>query len=135
MTHEKNIVSLRNFCKLPGEVFFIFFVTYFVILPRGTPEASAIPLISSPNGLGNVSAIKGCRAQHKTIIIQRKITITDLLHKHTSEENDTHQRNVNQFYQPSTGHKSISHVLDGLNHADQLKEEMAFMHGSERRVF
>lgn len=39
------------------------------------------------------------------------------------DENDTHQRNVDQLYQPPTGHKGISQVFDGLNHADQLKRK------------
>lgn len=34
-----------------------------ILLPRGTPEAAAIPLISSPKGCGSVSAISGCRQE------------------------------------------------------------------------
>lgn len=39
----------------------------------------------------------------------------------TERRNDTHQCKVNHLYQPSTGHKSICQVSDGLNHSDQLK--------------
>lgn len=41
--------------------------------------------------------------------------------KQLGGENGTHQREVNQLYQPSTGHKSICQVFDGLNHIGQLK--------------
>lgn len=39
----------------------------------------------------------------------------------------THQRNVNQLYQPSAGHKSISQIPYCLNHVDQLKKEIIYV--------
>lgn len=48
----------------------------FIYLPRGAPEAAAIPLISSLNGLGSVSTIKGCetlqRIQSETLEMKFK---------------------------------------------------------------
>lgn len=36
---------------------------------------------------------------------------------------DSHQCNVNQLNQPPTGHKSISQILDGLNHVNKLERK------------
>lgn len=36
--------------------------------PRGTPETSAIPLISSLKGYGSVSTIKGYKTKENTVI-------------------------------------------------------------------
>lgn len=49
---------------------------------------------------------------------------------HSSEREITHQRDVNQLDQPSTGHKSISQVSDGLNHLDQLETKRKLVYKS-----
>lgn len=88
------------------------------LLPRGTPETSAIPLISSPKGCGSVSAISGWR--------QKRTECADAFwNGETKAQRRTaaYQGNVDQLDQPPTGHKSISQVSDGLDHADQLQEE------------
>lgn len=88
------------------------------LLPRGTPETAAIPLISSPNGCGSVSAICGWR--------QKRTECADAFwNGETKARRRTaaYQENVHQLDQPPTGHKSISQVPDGLDHADQLQGE------------
>lgn len=42
-----------------------------------------------------------------------------------------HQCNVNQLYQPSTGHKRISQVFDGLDHVDQLERKTSWVQTGE----
>lgn len=38
-----------------------------VFSPRGIPETAAIPLISSPKGLGRVSTMRGCKTWQNTV--------------------------------------------------------------------
>lgn len=98
------------------------------MLPRGSPETSAIPLISSPKGCGSVSAISGWR--------QKRTECTDAFwNGETKAQRRTaaYQGNVDQLDQPPTGHKSISQVSDGLHHADQLQGDKKKRQGKKKK--
>lgn len=43
--------------------------------------------------------------------------------KEVERQSETHQRDVDEIDQLSTGHKSVGQISDGLNHVDQLQRK------------